>query len=217
MLSADDLFYASGLIFLALIMVIWLARPARPGAMRRGWRAGRCALIRAVLRRGCRYNICDRTSGDSTWPDHCHRARRAGSSSGAGLRCCVVAGYAAFGFYGVPALIRSQGSAFVTNKYQRTLQLGEIHFNPFTLELDIRNFAFPDADGKPMVGGAAPVREPAAGEPVEPRRDIQGYSTASIRRSTPSCVPMARSILPTWRSPLPMNHPRLPPHPFGCS
>jgi DHA2 family multidrug resistance protein len=32
MLSADDLFYISGLIFLALIMVIWLARPARPGS-----------------------------------------------------------------------------------------------------------------------------------------------------------------------------------------
>ncbi len=32
MLSADDLFYASGLIFLALIMVIWLAKPRRPGA-----------------------------------------------------------------------------------------------------------------------------------------------------------------------------------------
>jgi uncharacterized protein involved in outer membrane biogenesis len=63
----------------------------------------------------------------------------------------VVGVYAGFGFYGVPALIRSQGSAFVTHKYQRTLQLGEIHFNPFTLELDIRNFAFPDADGKPMV------------------------------------------------------------------
>jgi DHA2 family multidrug resistance protein len=31
MLSADDLFYVSGLIFLALIMVIWLARPSRPG------------------------------------------------------------------------------------------------------------------------------------------------------------------------------------------
>jgi len=32
MLSADDLFYVSGLIFLALIMVIWLARPNRPGS-----------------------------------------------------------------------------------------------------------------------------------------------------------------------------------------
>jgi MFS transporter, DHA2 family, multidrug resistance protein len=29
MASADDIFYASGLLFLALIAVIWLARPAR--------------------------------------------------------------------------------------------------------------------------------------------------------------------------------------------
>jgi DHA2 family multidrug resistance protein len=29
MLSADDLFYVSGVIFLALIAVIWLARPQR--------------------------------------------------------------------------------------------------------------------------------------------------------------------------------------------
>jgi MFS transporter, DHA2 family, multidrug resistance protein len=32
MLSADDLFYISGLIFFALILVIWLARPARRGS-----------------------------------------------------------------------------------------------------------------------------------------------------------------------------------------
>jgi hypothetical protein len=64
----------------------------------------------------------------------------------------LVAVYAAFGCYGVPALIRSQGTAFVTRKYQRTLRLGEIHFNPFTLELDVRNIAFPDADGQPMLG-----------------------------------------------------------------
>ncbi|MEJ0008751.1 MAG: hypothetical protein WDM77_20915 [Steroidobacteraceae bacterium] len=64
----------------------------------------------------------------------------------------LVALYAVAGFYGVPALIRSQGTAFVTQKYQRTLQLGDIHFNPFTLELEIRDFAFPDLDGKPMLG-----------------------------------------------------------------
>ncbi len=63
----------------------------------------------------------------------------------------VLAAYAGFGFYGVPALLRSQAGAFVTHKYQRTLQLGDIHFNPFTLELDIRDFAFPDTDGKPML------------------------------------------------------------------
>jgi hypothetical protein len=64
----------------------------------------------------------------------------------------LVAAYALFGFVGVPALIRSQGTAFVMEKYQRTLQLGEIHFNPFTLELTLRDFAFPDSDGKPMLG-----------------------------------------------------------------
>ncbi len=68
-----------------------------------------------------------------------------------GVVLVLVAAYAGFGFYGVPALIRSQGSAFVTQKYQRTLQLGAVHFNPFTLELDIRDIAFPDADGKPML------------------------------------------------------------------
>jgi hypothetical protein len=64
----------------------------------------------------------------------------------------LVGAYALFGFVGVPALIRSQGTAFVMDKYQRTLQLGDIHFNPFTLELTIRDFAFPDSDGKPMLG-----------------------------------------------------------------
>jgi hypothetical protein len=63
----------------------------------------------------------------------------------------LVAAYAIFGFVGVPSLIRSKGSAFVMQKYQRTLRLGDIHFNPFTLELDIRDFAFPDTDGKPML------------------------------------------------------------------
>ncbi|HEY1899617.1 MAG TPA: DUF748 domain-containing protein, partial [Steroidobacteraceae bacterium] len=68
-----------------------------------------------------------------------------------GIALVVVAAYAVFGFVGVPALIRSQGSAFVMHKYQRTLQLGDISFNPFTLELTVRDFAFPDADGKPML------------------------------------------------------------------
>jgi Domain of Unknown Function (DUF748) len=69
-----------------------------------------------------------------------------------GIVVVLVAAYAVIGFAGVPALIRSQGTAFVMHKYQRTLQLGDIHFNPFTLELELRDFAFPDADGKPMLG-----------------------------------------------------------------
>ncbi len=32
MLSADDIFYVSGLLFLGLIFVIWLARPEKSGA-----------------------------------------------------------------------------------------------------------------------------------------------------------------------------------------
>jgi DHA2 family multidrug resistance protein len=32
MLSADDIFYVSGLLFLALIFVIWFAKPEKGGA-----------------------------------------------------------------------------------------------------------------------------------------------------------------------------------------
>src|SRR5580658_8443775 len=69
-----------------------------------------------------------------------------------GIAILLVAAYGLFGFYGVPALIRSKGTAFVAQKYHRTLQLGDVHFNPFTLELELRDFAFPDTDGKPMRG-----------------------------------------------------------------
>jgi hypothetical protein len=69
-----------------------------------------------------------------------------------GIALLLVAAYGLFGFYGVPALIRSQGTGFVTHTYQRTLQLGAIHFNPFTLELELRDFSFPDQDGTPMLG-----------------------------------------------------------------
>ena len=32
MMSADDIFYVSGLLFLALVLVIWLAKPEKGGA-----------------------------------------------------------------------------------------------------------------------------------------------------------------------------------------
>jgi len=32
MLSADDIFYVSGLLFIALIVLIWFARPEKSGA-----------------------------------------------------------------------------------------------------------------------------------------------------------------------------------------
>ncbi|HTY49839.1 MAG TPA: DUF748 domain-containing protein [Steroidobacteraceae bacterium] len=64
----------------------------------------------------------------------------------------LVAGYAAFGFLAVPHLIRSEGGDFVARKYSRKLTLGEIRFNPFSFELELRDFSFPDADGQPMLG-----------------------------------------------------------------
>ena len=68
-----------------------------------------------------------------------------------GILLVLLLAYGLFGFYGVPALLRTQATAFVSEKYHRTLRLGEIRFNPFTLELSIRDFAFPDGDGQPML------------------------------------------------------------------
>ena len=60
--------------------------------------------------------------------------------------------YAAAGFWGVPRLIRSSLQNLVTTHYQRKLSLGEIHFNPFNLRLDVRDFSLPDRDAQPMLG-----------------------------------------------------------------
>lgn len=64
----------------------------------------------------------------------------------------LVGAYAAIGFAGVPRWLRSGATDYVRTHYQRTLSLGEIHFNPFTLTLDIRDISFPDADSTPMLG-----------------------------------------------------------------
>jgi hypothetical protein len=64
----------------------------------------------------------------------------------------LLALYALLGFFAVPGLLRAQATSFVTETYQRQLALGEISFNPFTLELYLRDVALPDADGKPLLG-----------------------------------------------------------------
>ena len=43
MLAANDVFFASSLIFLALIPLVWLARPARPAQTGAGAPAGGAA------------------------------------------------------------------------------------------------------------------------------------------------------------------------------
>ncbi len=62
----------------------------------------------------------------------------------------ILAAYAAAGFWLVPRIIRSQAEQFVEENYQRKLAIGEIRFNPFTFELAVDRFSFPDADGEPL-------------------------------------------------------------------
>jgi hypothetical protein len=62
----------------------------------------------------------------------------------------VVAAYAAAGFWLVPRLVRAQAVQFAEENYGRKLTLGEIRFNPFTFQLEVEGFSFPDADGEPL-------------------------------------------------------------------
>ena len=63
----------------------------------------------------------------------------------------LVGVYALAGFWAVPHFGRSAARNFVKTHYGRTLSIGEIRFNPFTLELDISDLSLPDADGKTLL------------------------------------------------------------------
>jgi uncharacterized protein involved in outer membrane biogenesis len=63
----------------------------------------------------------------------------------------LIGAYAAAGFLAVPYFARKSLTDFVHTHYGRTLALGEIHFNPFILALDVTGVALPDADGATMV------------------------------------------------------------------
>jgi len=63
----------------------------------------------------------------------------------------LVGAYAAAGFLAVPYFARKSLTDFVRTHYGRTLALGEVHFNPFTLALDVTGVALPDADGATML------------------------------------------------------------------
>ena len=60
--------------------------------------------------------------------------------------------YTLFGFFGVPRLLHSRATEFVAKEYGRKLELGDIQFNPFTLELRVHGLSFPDTEGQPLVG-----------------------------------------------------------------
>ena len=66
----------------------------------------------------------------------------------------LVGAYAAAGFWAVPHFARSYAQDFVRTHYGRTLSIGDIRFNPFTLKLDISDVLLPDADAKPLLSFA---------------------------------------------------------------
>jgi hypothetical protein len=66
----------------------------------------------------------------------------------------LVGAYAAAGFWAVPHFARSAAQNFVKTHYGRTLSIGEIRFNPFTLKLDVSDVSLPDADGKTLLSFA---------------------------------------------------------------
>ena len=63
----------------------------------------------------------------------------------------AVALYAWFGFQIAPRIVRSQAIKYVHETYGRELRIGQVRVQPFWLQLEIRDLAFPDADGKPML------------------------------------------------------------------
>lgn len=63
----------------------------------------------------------------------------------------LLSAYAAGGFLALPHFARQGAGEFVRTHYGRTLTIGDIRFNPFTLNLDVTGVALPDADGQTML------------------------------------------------------------------
>lgn len=65
------------------------------------------------------------------------------------LLAIAVGLYALGGFWLVPKLIRSQATDYVGTELKKSLTLGEIKFNPFRFELDMRDIAIADPGARP--------------------------------------------------------------------
>lgn len=63
----------------------------------------------------------------------------------------LLALYCAVGFWLVPRVARTQILTFAQAHWQREPTLGEISFNPFTLSLEVRDFAFQDSRHEPLL------------------------------------------------------------------
>jgi hypothetical protein len=63
----------------------------------------------------------------------------------------LLGAYTAAGFWLVPRLVANGLRDTLSERYQRSVQLGEVRFNPFSFELELRSFAVPDADARPLL------------------------------------------------------------------
>jgi len=70
---------------------------------------------------------------------------------GLGITAVLISAYALAGFLAVPHFVRQGASDFVRTHYARTLTIGDLRFNPFTLNLDVTRVALPDADRQTML------------------------------------------------------------------
>ncbi|WP_210543807.1 DUF748 domain-containing protein [Rhodoferax sp. PAMC 29310] len=60
--------------------------------------------------------------------------------------------YAAAGFGLLPYLIQSQAPKFGLSELDRRVSIESVHFNPFTLRLDVRGLQLSEADDAPLLG-----------------------------------------------------------------
>lgn len=70
---------------------------------------------------------------------------------GGAAAVAVVAGYAALGFWGVPALLRWQLPQQAQAQLQRPASVQDVRFDPFRLRLQLDGLALTEADGAPLL------------------------------------------------------------------
>ena len=68
----------------------------------------------------------------------------------AGIVLVLFAAYTVGGFYGVPRIARNHLLGYFQSVH-RDARVGEIRFNPFTFEAEIKDFAVADSDGTSMI------------------------------------------------------------------
>ncbi|NJD33065.1 MAG: DUF748 domain-containing protein [Gammaproteobacteria bacterium] len=69
----------------------------------------------------------------------------------AAIVAALVGLYALLGFKVAPGIVRDQAIKFVRENYGRELRVGEVRIDPFRLQIDVRDLALPDTDGKTML------------------------------------------------------------------